>query len=317
MKAEEESNARASSPCSVFKLRFILIVVLVLTVPGLGQRPSTSKTQNSNRGILLENLSWDEAEQVLTPDRVVVIALGAESKEHGRHLQLNNDWVMAEYLKNRVLADTPVVIAPTINYSYHPAFLEYPGSTSLESNTARDMVVEICRTLALHGPRRFYVLNTGISTIKPLSEAAKVLSSESITLTYFDFDEINDVVKQVQQESEGTHADEIETSMMLYIAPNTVRMSKAVKDLHPHHRGGLTRDPNAAEKTYSPTGAWGDPTLATSDKGQIVVEATVKAILRDIQNLQELPVNHVACRSSQQPQVASTSQQISPVAAMH
>jgi creatinine amidohydrolase len=289
MKAAEESNARASSPCSAFKLFFILLVVLVLTVPSLGQRSSTSKTQNSNRGILLENLSWDEAEQILTPNRVVVIALGAESKEHGRHLQLNNDWVMAEYLKTRVLAAAPVVIAPTINYSYYPAFLEYPGSTSLESNTARDMVLEICRTLALHGPRRFYVLNTGLSTIKPLSEAAKVLSSESITLTYFDFDEINDVVKQVQQEPEGTHADEIETSMMLYIAPNTVRMSKAVKDLHAQHRGGLTRDPNAAEKTYSPTGAWGDPTLATREKGRIVVEATVKAILRDIQNLQELP----------------------------
>jgi len=265
----------------------------------------------------LENLSWDEAERILTPDRVVVIALGAESKEHGKHLQLNNDWVMAEYLKNRVLAAVPVVIAPTINYSYYPAFLEYPGSTSLESNTARDMVVEICRTLALHGSRRFYVLNTGISTIKPLSEAAKVLSSESITLTYFDFDEIDHVVKQVQQESEGTHADEIETSMMLYIAPNTVRMSKAVKDLHPHHRGGLTRDPNSAEKTYSPTGAWGDPTLATREKGRIVVEATVKAILRDIQNLQELPVNRAACCSSPQLQMPSTSQQVSAVAAMH
>ena len=66
--------------------------------------------------------------------------------------------------------------------------------------------------------------------------------------TYFDFDEVDDVVKQVQQESEGTHADEIETSMMLYIAPNTVRMSKAVKDLHPHHRGGLTRDPTQQKK---------------------------------------------------------------------
>jgi creatinine amidohydrolase len=317
MKAAEESNARASSLCSGFKLLSILLVVLVLTVPCLGQSASTSKTQNSNRGILLENLSWDEAERILTPDRVVVIALGAESKEHGKHLQLNNDWVMAEYLKNRVLAAVPVVIAPTINYSYYPAFLEYPGSTSLESNTARDMVVEICRTLALHGSRRFYVLNTGISTIKPLSEAAKVLSSESITLTYFDFDEIDDVVKQVQQESEGTHADEIETSMMLYIAPNTVRMSKAVKDLHPHHRGGLTRDPNSAEKTYSPTGAWGDPTLATREKGRRVVEATVQAILRDIQNLQELPVNRVACCSSQQLQMPSTSQQVSAVAAMH
>lgn len=287
MKGLLERNAGASSPGSASRLLLILLGVFVLH--SFAQKPSTSKIRTSNRGILLENLSWDEAEPILTPDRVVVIALGAESKEHGRHLQLNNDWVMAEYLRKRVLAAAPVVIAPTINYSFYPAFLDYPGSTSLKSNTARDMVVEICRTLAAHGPRRFYIINTGISTIRPLSEAARALSSEGITLTYFDFDEIDGVVKQVQQEPQGTHADEIETSMMLYIAPATVRMSKAAKDLHPDRPGPLTRDPNATEGLYSPTGAWGDPTLATREKGRIVTEAAVKAILSDIQNLQQLP----------------------------
>jgi creatinine amidohydrolase len=287
MKGVLERNAGASSPGSASRLLLILLGVFVLH--SFAQKPSTSKIRTSNRGILLENLSWDEAEPILTPDRVVVIALGAESKEHGRHLQLNNDWVMAEYLRKRVLAAAPVVIAPTINYSFYPAFLDYPGSTSLKSNTARDMVVEICRTLAAHGPRRFYIINTGISTIRPLSEAARALSSEGITLTYFDFDEIDGVVKQVQQEPQGTHADEIETSMMLYIAPATVRMSKAAKDLHPDRPGPLTRDPNATEGLYSPTGAWGDPTLATREKGRIVTEAAVKAILSDIQNLQQLP----------------------------
>jgi creatinine amidohydrolase len=317
MKGVEEVNARASSPCSASRFLLMLLGVSVFTVQCFARKPPTSKTQNNNRGVLLENLSWDEAEHILTPDRVVVIALGAESKEHGRHLQLNNDWVMAEYLKKRVLAAAPVVIAPTINYSFYPAFLEYPGSTSLESNTARDMVVEICHTLALHGPRRFYILNTGISTIKPLSEAAKTLSSEGITLMFFDFKQIDGVVQQVRQETAGTHADEIETSMMLYIAPETVRMSKAEKDLHRHHPGGLTRDPNAPEKTYSPTGAWGDPTLATREKGQIIVRATVKAILSDIENLQELPVNHAACCSTQPPKMPSAGQPIAAVAATH
>src|ERR1700761_8394554 len=128
-------------------LSLLLLAIWVLTAQCLAQKTSTSKTKNSNRGILLENLSWDEAEQILTPDSVVVIPLGAESKEHGRNLQLNTDWLMDEYLKKRVLAAAPVLVAPTINYSYYPAFLEYPGSTSLNSDTARDMVVEICRTL--------------------------------------------------------------------------------------------------------------------------------------------------------------------------
>ena len=228
----------------------------------------------------------------MTPDRIVVIPLGAESKEHGRHLPLNNDWVMAEYLKQRVLAAAPVVIAPTINYSYYPAFLEYPGSTSLKRETARDVILDICHSLASYGPRRFYILNTGISTITPLSDATKVLASEGVTLRYFDWDEMAAVIKKVQQEAGGTHADEIETSIMLYIAPQTVRMSRAAKDLHPDRPGPLTRNPKATVGTYSPTGTWGDPTLATKEKGQILVEATVQTILGDIDALRKVPLDH-------------------------
>ena len=268
----------------------VTLLLLFLTLPALPSFAQKPQQKAHPAGILLENLSWDEAERVLTPDRVVVIALGAESKEHGKHLQLNNDWIMAEYLKQRVLAAAPVIVAPTINYSYYPAFLEYPGSTSLESNTARDMVVQICRSLAAYGPHRFYILNTGVSTIKPLSAAATVLRAEGVTMAYFDFDETADLEKQLQQQPYGSHADEIETSEMLYIAPATVRMSKAAKDLSPDRPGPLTRNPNATTGLYSHTGAWGDPTLATKEKGRILTEATVKVILSDIQKLQDLPL---------------------------
>src|SRR5215471_561549 len=283
---------RATHVCVLPRFFVALLAALLFAVQCFAQTRTASSAPQNERGVLLEQLSWDEAEHTLTPDRIVVIPLGAESKEHGRHLQLNNDWVMAEYLKNRVLAAAPVVIAPTINYSYYPAFLEYPGSTSLRKETARDMIVDICHSLASYGPRRFYILNTGISTIAPLSEAVRVLASEGVTLKYFDWDEIDALVKKVQQQAGGSHADEIETSMMLYIAPTTVRMSRAVKDLSPDRPGPLTRNPKATEGTYSPIVVWGDPTLATKEKGQILVEATVKAILGDIEDLQKAPLDH-------------------------
>jgi creatinine amidohydrolase len=237
--------------------------------------------------VLLETLSWDEAEHALTPDTVVVIALGAESKEHGRHLQLNNDFLMAEYLKKRVLDAAPqnTIVAPTINYSFYPAFLEYPGSTSLSVDTARAMIADIVHSLAHYGPRRFYILNTGISTLRPLAQATADLAKDGIVLHYTDLTKDDPVEKKVRQ-SGGTHADEIETSMMLYIAPETVRMKKAARDLNPNQPGGLTRDPQG-KGTYSPTGAWGDPTLATREKGQAVVESLVSAILRDIEELRK------------------------------
>lgn len=246
--------------------------------------PSLQAAQRSSP-ILLETLSWDEAEKILTPDAVVVIPLGAESKEHGRHLQLNNDFLMAEYFKKRVLASalSNVIVAPTINYSFYPAFLEYPGSTSLSFDTARAVFTDIVRSLARYGPRRFYILNTGISTLRPLAQAADDLAKDGILLRYTDFTKEDPVEKKIRQ-SGGTHADEIETSMMLYIAPETVRMSKAVRDLNPNQPGGLTRDPHG-KGTYSPTGAWGDPTLATREKGQAVVESNVATILKEISEL--------------------------------
>jgi creatinine amidohydrolase len=235
-------------------------------------------------GVRLAQLTWLDAERVLTPATVVVIPLGAESKEHGPHLQLNNDFLMAEYLANRVFQAAPVVLAPTVNYSFYPAFISYPGSASLTHDTARDMIVQICRSLAAFGPRRFYVLNTGISTLRPLRDAAAILDSLGITMRYTDTRiAAGDAVKQVSRQEGGTHADEIETSMMLYIAPETVDMSKAVKDFHPG-AGPLVRD-STLPGTYSRTGIWGDPTLATREKGRIVTEALVAGILRDIRAL--------------------------------
>ncbi len=265
------------------KLLFISLLLIL---------PATSFAQN--KGVLLENLTWQEAEKVLKPDTVVVIALGAASKEHGPHLKLKNDWTMAEYYKQRVLRSADVVIAPTINYHFYPAFVEYPGSTSLRMETARDLTVDICRSLSRFGPRRFYIINTGVSTLRALKPAAEMLAADGILLSYLDVTkDVEDVVKPIEKQPGGTHADEIETSQMLYIAPSSVEMKKAIKDYNPRpNRPGvpLTRDPQKAsrgEGTYSPTGSWGDPTLATREKGRIVTEATFAAILKQIETLRQ------------------------------
>src|ERR1700685_4275242 len=130
----------------------------------------------SAKGILLEDLTWQEAEKVLTPDTIAVIPIGAESKEHGPHLKLKNDFLIAGYLTREVLKNANVVVAPTVNYHYYPAFGEYPGSTTLRIETARDLLVDICRSLARYGPRRFYALNTGVSTIRALRLSGEVLA---------------------------------------------------------------------------------------------------------------------------------------------
>lgn len=271
------------------RLRCLCVSALLLAaVPG-----SSSAQQASGQGTELSELTWLEAEEALSAESIVVLPLGAAAKEHGPHLRLDNDLRMAEYLKKRVLAAADVVIAPTISYHFYPSFLEYPGSTHLGFETARDVVVDIVRSLAGYGPRRFYILNTGVSTLRPLRASADILRKEGILLHFTNILEVAGPAEaRVREQARGTHADEIETSMMLYIAPDRVDMALAVREDNPDRPGGLTRSPDG-EGTYSASGVWGDATLATVEKGRIVVEATVAGILRDIEALRtaELPAH--------------------------
>src|SRR5687767_13345272 len=187
-------------------MKRLLLLVLMIT------SPVVVTAQSKTKGILLEDLTWLEAEKILKAETVVVIPLGAAAKEHGPHLKLKNDWLIAEYLKQRVFEQSNVVIAPTVNYHFYPAFLEYPGSTSLRLETARDLIIDICKGLSRYGPRRFYVLNTGVSTLRALRPAAELLAKEGILLHYTDILKVlGPVEKAIGKQEGGTHADEIET----------------------------------------------------------------------------------------------------------
>ncbi len=239
------------------------------------------------RGARLAELTWLEAEQRLGPETIVAIPLGAAAKEHGPHLRLDNDLTLANYFGDRVVSEADVVLLPTIPFHYYPAFAEYPGSTTLTVETARDLVVDIVRSIARHGPRRFYVINTGVSTNRALMPAATLLAEQDGVLLHFTklLEVAGPVEDEIREQPRGTHADEIETSMMLYIAPDRVDMSKAVADCQPRgERGYLSRDPDTGE-TYSKTGIWGDPTLAARAKGERMVEAIVAGMLADIEVL--------------------------------
>ncbi len=226
------------------------------------------------------------------PQAVLLLPLGAAAKEHGPHLRLDNDLRLAEALSERVMARTEVIVAPTLSYHHYPAFLAYPGSISLSFDVACGLVVDIVTSLTAHGPRRFYVLNTGVSTAGPLAAAAGILADRGVQLRFSDISKITaDTEARLLQQQRGSHADEAETSMMLYLMPDRVDMPSAVRDDHPRHGpGGFSREPGRAG-IYSPSGVWGDPTLADARKGAQLVEAFVAAVSRDIEDLRAQPLD--------------------------
>ncbi len=260
------------------------LLVSALVCAAVLAPPGPVEAQQGHKGVRLADITWQQASDVLRPETVVVIPLGAGAKEHGLHLRLGNDAILAEYLTRRVLDAADVVVAPALAYHFHPAFVEYPGSTSLTLETARALTEETVVGLSRFGPRRFYVLNIGVSTVRALEPAARALASQGVLLRYTDLAQrLDRASAPVRQEEGGTHADEVETSMMLYIDEQTVDMRRAVKEFTPSPGPLQLTRRRGAPGTFSESGVWGDPTLATREKGRLIVEALVAALLEDIE----------------------------------
>jgi creatinine amidohydrolase len=248
-----------------------------------------AQSARNTRGVFLADLSWVEAEPVLTSSTVVVVPLGPGAVQHGPHLKLNYSERLVKYLTSRIQETSAVVIAPPLTYHVSPAFLEYPGSTSLRATTARDLAIDVVRSLARSGPRRFYVLNTGAPAVSSLMETAQRLKDEGILLSYSDIDTVRYSAVALHQASlTQTHADEIETSMMLYVDPSAVDMTKAVRE-YGRGSGPMTRHAGTPG-FYSASGISGDPTYATREKGRVLVETFVTRILAEIEQLRVSPL---------------------------
>jgi creatinine amidohydrolase len=291
-----------------------------LMAAGVGAQQAIAPQPQKPQGVLLGGLTWQEAEPRLTASTVIVIPLGLATEQAGPHMKLDSRDRLARYLADRVRAAADVVVAPSLSYHFDPAYLDYPGSTSVSQPTARDMTADIVRSIARHGPKRFYVLNTAATAMFPLKDAADRLADEGILLGYTDFRYrvASARVGRQQTETRGTtHADEIDTSMMLFVDPSSVDMRKAVRE-YGSGTGAMTRQKDAAG-TYSASGVLGDPTLATREKGQIYVEAIVSAALEDIEDIRtaRLPAARTSSAApptapQPRPQAARPSEQLLP-----
>jgi creatinine amidohydrolase len=271
-------------------MKSLAVVLLCMSIISLAVVAQV-KNKRGYKAIYLSDISWLQAEKALTPNTIVVIPMGAQSKAHGPHLPLNTDFIQAEYLKERVAERFSVVIAPTINYGFYPPFIEFAGSTTLGLSDAKGMVTDICRSLARFGVRRFYVINQGLSTNAALGPAVEDLRADGILLRYTDLAKAAELRKDLIKQEKGSHADEVETSIMLYIAPKAVDMKKADKDFGQQKGSGIWPTRNLTPKNplytiYNPSGTYGDATLATREKGKVFVEAVLSVISKDIEDLQ-------------------------------
>jgi creatinine amidohydrolase len=228
----------------------------------------------------IECMHWDEVARRIGDGAVAILPIGAAAKQHGFHLPLNTDRIQAEWLAGRMAEEIDALIWPTLTYGHYPAFVEYAGSSSLSISTFEALVREVAGQILAGGCPKLLVLNTGISTLAPVDRALTRLASERVKhLWIHEGPRYPRVAKQLAEQSHGSHADELETSLMLALAPHLVDMTRAEAspELNQETPGALTpSDPKSPN--YSRSGSYGDPTRATAAKG----EALLAAMLDDL-----------------------------------
>jgi creatinine amidohydrolase len=223
----------------------------------------------------IERLTWDEVARRIAEGAAAILPIGAAAKQHGFHLPLNTDRIQAELFAAKLAERIDALIWPALSYGYYPAFSEYAGSSSLSASTFEAVVHEIAAGIFDSGCQKLFVLNTGISTLAPVERAlARLDTGKVMHLRIHEGPRYRRAAEALAMQSHGSHADELETSLMLALAPQLVDMERAeASPALKHETPGHLTPSDKNSPNYSRSGSYGDPTLATSAKGDILLAA--------------------------------------------
>ena len=201
------------------------------------------------------------------------------TEQHGPHLPVHSDNIIAAALAERVAEKIEAVLLPTIPYSTCREHMGKKGSVWMNADTFYKMMWDICESLEFQGYRRVIILqgHGGIFVMQPFirdfnarHDKIKIIRPED-NMRPYDWQGI--------LESPPLHSCEMETSLMLYIAEETVKKDR-IQDCIPDVPQGMLN--TGSIFTYSPTGVWGKPSLASVAKGEKIFNIMVANIIAGI-----------------------------------
>ncbi len=271
-----------------------MAMVLIVAAASIPARLSAQTA-----GAYLGDLTWIEANQRIRDAPLVIIPFGAGAKEHGPHLPMNADAVVMEYLTQQAVDSTAALVAPPVLHGWFPAFRDFPGTEISDPRVFQSYIFEVGESLVRQGARRLVFLNTGVSraTGLPISIAARELRTElGVPILVLSWDDLETPeIDALAEQEMGGHAGEIETSIHLVLQPERVRMDLARRDYgdrtardYPGYQPRFfSRD--TLDPAYSVTGLFGDPTLATAEKGRAALEILTRQWLKALRGFAETP----------------------------
>ena len=200
---------------------------------------------------------------------VAIVPLGS-TEQHGPHLPLNTDNLIAERMALETARRSAGLVMPNSAVGYAWVWRGIPGTMTLRFDTYMAYVRDITESLADWGVKAIYFMSGHGSNPQPTKHALRELIVDKIDIKvlYGLYEGIGQMQAEMDSKPwhKDLHAEEIETSLMLEIAPDLVRMDKAAPDYPP-----VPADYGQSEKsmgTIIGSGVFGDPTRATREKGK-------------------------------------------------
>ncbi|MEO8620155.1 MAG: creatininase family protein [bacterium] len=214
----------------------------------------------------IKEMRPDEIGATLARDARLIVPVGT-CEQHGRHLPLGADTLIVEHLCDDLSAEFQILRAPTIEYGVNVATERgFPGNASVRKKTLHRMLNDLLDTWESTGVKEFILLTA--HEHDPHQEAMATVITTKARVRVVDIFAV-DLQQFLEGQSEPMHGDEVDTSLLLYLAPHLVRMELAEdymmsrEELRRYRRGWL-RVPQQS------SGSIGRPTFATAVKGAAI-----------------------------------------------
>jgi creatinine amidohydrolase len=257
----------------------------------------------------LERLTWAEmADRMKAGVDAVLLPIGT-TEQHGRHMPLDTDCVIARALCDRAaqaatVEDLDVLIAPTLNVTLSWYHMQFPGSMRLRTDTFLRVFEEVCESLHHHGLHNLIAVNGHGGNVAALTVAVnryfETTGRRVFLLQWWEL--AADIVGGI--EGPMIHAEEAETSLAMALGQR-VMMEHAGRDAYDRgaavreagfpwtslgkygltHRGPGVVVPMDMLGDISDSGVVGDATRAKLETGQAIVEAVVPRIVQVIRDM--------------------------------
>ena len=240
--------------------------------------------------------------------RTVAVLPVAAIEQHGPHLPLHVDATLLQGVIDAALpqlpAAVPALFLPPQNVGFSTEHTAFPGTLTLSPATIIALWSELGACVARAGVRKLLLLNGHGGQVSVMDIVARELRQRHGLLVYsaswFSLPLPPEVqgLFSAEEHRFGIHGGEVETSMMLHLAPGTVRMEQAQRwrsssqdraESYAVLGNGRSAKMGWAIEDYHPSGAVGNAADATADKGRTVVDAAAAALVQLLQEIDALP----------------------------